>query len=88
MLEHRIWNNLNMCSWAMVIHIWLWNKLSLIPFEVRIVFCFVSDKRASVGCGSTILQSLNLVEMESSEVQGQPQLHIEFIDSLDYMGQY
>lgn len=32
-----IWSNLNLCSWAVVTHIWLQNKLTHIPFEERAV---------------------------------------------------
>lgn len=38
MLEHVIWNNLKLCSQASITHIWLQDKLSLIPFEGRAVF--------------------------------------------------
>lgn len=36
----RIWNwrHLNLCYQARATHIWLQNKLSLVPFEVRVVF--------------------------------------------------
>lgn len=38
MLEFGIQGSLNLCSRAVVPHFWLQNELSLIPFEVRVVF--------------------------------------------------
>lgn len=37
----RIWSNLNLCSWAMVTHIWLYNKVSFFffSFHVIAVYC-------------------------------------------------
>lgn len=37
MLDQGIWGELNLCSWVLVIHIWLQNKLGLALFEVRAV---------------------------------------------------
>lgn len=42
MLGHEIWDNLDLCSWATATHIWLENKLLLVPFEVAAVFLMAS----------------------------------------------
>lgn len=39
MLVYVIWCHLNLCSCAMVTHIWFYSKLFLNVFEMRAVFC-------------------------------------------------
>lgn len=45
MLDQGIWGKLNLCSWVLVIHICLQNKLGLAFFEVRAVSLHQQEDR-------------------------------------------